>query len=85
MSVLNGAREREEHKYLNLYRLSMSNRVTYRDPFPYPFTYELLKEIARFDIYSFLYGYLVYNEFYIKEKYNSHNFRECDTMCIACV
>jgi hypothetical protein len=38
------------------------NVATKKDPYPLPFTYEVLNTIARYEAYSFLDGYLGYHQ-----------------------
>jgi hypothetical protein len=42
-----------------------------KDPYPLPFTYEVLNIVARYEAYSFLDGYLGYHQVFIvpKDKY----------------
>jgi hypothetical protein len=39
------------------------NEATKKDPYPLPFTYEVLNIVARYEAYSFLDGYLRYQIF----------------------
>jgi hypothetical protein len=41
------------------------NATTKKDPYPLPFTYEVLNTIAGYEAYSFLDGYLGYHQIYI--------------------
>ena len=43
------------------------NKVTLTDPFPTPFTDEMLNEVARHECYSFTDGFLGYNQVRIAE------------------
>ncbi len=44
------------------------NVVTKKDPWPLPFTYEVLNLVARHDVYSFLDGYSRYHHISITPK-----------------
>ncbi len=56
--------------YINFKKL---NVVTKKDPYPLPFTNEMLNTIARYETYSFLGGYLRYYQISIalKDKYKT--------------
>jgi hypothetical protein len=41
------------------------NVATKKDPYPLPFTYEVLNIVARYEAYSFLGGYSRYHQIYI--------------------
>ncbi len=41
------------------------NATTKKDPYPLPFTYEVLNTIAGYEAYSFLDGYLGYHQIFI--------------------
>ncbi len=43
------------------------NEATKRDPYPLPFTDEVLNIVARYEAYSFLDGYLGYQIFIVQE------------------
>ncbi len=45
--------------------LKKLNVVTKKDPFPLPFTYEVLNTMAWCEAYSFLDGYYGYHQIYI--------------------
>jgi hypothetical protein len=47
------------------------NRATKKDPYPLPFFDEVLNIIARYEVYSFVDGYLGYHQIFIalKDKY----------------
>lgn len=44
------------------------NAVTIKDPFPIPFTDNILEEVAGHEIYSFLDGFFGYNQICIAEE-----------------
>jgi hypothetical protein len=44
------------------------NVTTKKDPYPLPFTYEVLNTIARYESYSFLNGYSRYHQIFIAPK-----------------
>jgi hypothetical protein len=44
------------------------NSTTKKDPYPLPFTNEVLNTIARYEAYSFLDGYLIYHQISIAPK-----------------
>jgi hypothetical protein len=48
-----------------LYRFRKLNATTKKDPYPLPFTYEVLNTIAWYEAYSFLNGYSRYHQIYI--------------------
>ncbi len=41
------------------------NKVTKKNPYPFPFSNEILNIVARYEAYSFLDGYSWYNQIYI--------------------
>ncbi len=45
------------------------NVTTKKDPYPLPFTNEVLNTIAWYEAYSFLNGYLGYHQIFITPKY----------------
>jgi hypothetical protein len=49
------------------------NATTKKDPYPLPFTYEMLNTVARYKAYSFLDGYSIYHQISMapKDKYNT--------------
>jgi hypothetical protein len=49
------------------------NVATKKDPYPLPFTYEVLNTIVGYEAYSFLDGYLGYHQIFItlEEKYKT--------------
>ncbi len=48
---------KEKWQAENLYRFQKLNASTKKDPYPLPFTYEVLNTIVRYEAYSFLNGY----------------------------
>jgi hypothetical protein len=44
------------------------NAATKKDPYPLPFTYEVLNAIARYEAYSFLDGYSRYHQISIAQE-----------------
>jgi hypothetical protein len=46
------------------------NVITKKDPYPLPFTYEVLNTLARYEAYSFLNGYSGYHQIFIAPKDN---------------
>jgi hypothetical protein len=56
--------------YINFKKL---NVATKKDPYPLPFTDEVLNTVARYETYSFLNGYSGYHQIFIalKDKYNT--------------
>ncbi len=53
---------KEKWQAENLYRFQKLNASTKKDPYPLPFTYEVLNTIVRYEAYSFLNGYSWYHE-----------------------
>jgi hypothetical protein len=49
-------------------RFQKLNATTKKDPYPLPFTNEVLNTIARHDVYSFLNGYFEYHQIFITPK-----------------
>jgi len=49
------------------------NVATKKDPYPLPFTSEVLNTVVRHDVYSFLDGYFGYHQTYItlKDRYKT--------------
>ncbi len=48
---------KEKWQAKNLYRFQKLNASTKKDPYPLPFTYEVLNTIVGYEAYSFLDGY----------------------------
>jgi hypothetical protein len=58
MVITNSGSTQEEWKFQNMCRLHKQNVAAKKDPYPLPFTNEVLNTIVGHDVYSFLDGYL---------------------------
>jgi hypothetical protein len=57
MIVTHSSTTQEKWQAENLYRFQKLNIATKKDPYPLPFTNEVLNKVAGYEAYSFLDGY----------------------------
>jgi hypothetical protein len=65
MVVTHNSRTQEKWQVENLYKLKKTKCSHKKNPYPLPFTNEVLNTIAWYEAYSFLDGYLKYHQIFI--------------------
>jgi hypothetical protein len=73
MVVTHSSSTQEKWQAKNLHRFQKLNITTKKDPYPLPFTNEVLNTVAGYEAYSFLDGYSRYHQIFIalEDKYKT--------------